>query len=399
MSRTYHRRCRVTRTFCSGFCAGSVQPAPRGRAVGARPEAGHGRRASSSGCRPKAPIPRPIAAYRATYDDARARVKRLTGARKVQLGGVVTDLEGMAARKQFTLSRLPSLFLTLQRNVEWWTTQRAAQQRRAGRLHRLRARLPVLSRPRHPDPVARHVRQAQRLLERRQALRRQSVRAPGRDQDAVRPARRRPRVGVPVPVRRPAAAVGLLARPGHRAAGDGPQRHAPEPPGGRVPGRPRRARHLPDRAAGRRARSPPAPAPTTCSTPACRSFKVAQRLHPVAQRALRLRDPHRRPDRAVPVRGRRPRRPRRGRHVRHGRLEPLQPRRADHPRVRPRLPQAPDRLPQGAVRPHDGDRVLREPSSASTSTWSRRRSCGRSPAGRPRASKGTSASGSPRSRA
>ncbi|MBE2318254.1 hypothetical protein DVA67_019890 [Solirubrobacter sp. CPCC 204708] len=68
--------------------------------------------------------PAAIGTYRATYTDARARVKRLTGARKVELGGVVTDLEGMAARRQLTASRLPSLFLTLQRNVEWWTTQR-----------------------------------------------------------------------------------------------------------------------------------------------------------------------------------------------------------------------------------------------------------------------------------
>ena len=49
-------------------------------------------------------------------------------------------------------------------------------------------------------------------------------RAAGRDQGARRRARRRPRVGVPVPVRRPAAAVGQLARPGHRPAGDGPLR-------------------------------------------------------------------------------------------------------------------------------------------------------------------------------
>jgi hypothetical protein len=68
--------------------------------------------------------PAAIASYRALYSDARARVKRLSGARRLQLGGVVTDLEGMAARRQLTRSRLPSLFLTLQRNVEWWTTQR-----------------------------------------------------------------------------------------------------------------------------------------------------------------------------------------------------------------------------------------------------------------------------------
>jgi hypothetical protein len=68
--------------------------------------------------------PTAIASYGGLYADARARVKRLTGARKVQLGGVIADLEGMAARRQLTTSRLPSLFLTLQRNVEWWTTQR-----------------------------------------------------------------------------------------------------------------------------------------------------------------------------------------------------------------------------------------------------------------------------------
>jgi hypothetical protein len=68
--------------------------------------------------------PEVAAAHRATYNEARAKVKRLTGARKVELGGVVRDLESMAARDQFEPSRLPALFLTLQRNTEWWTTQR-----------------------------------------------------------------------------------------------------------------------------------------------------------------------------------------------------------------------------------------------------------------------------------
>ena len=110
--------------------------------------------------------------YRATYVDARARVKRLTGARKVELGGVVKDLEGMAARKQFTLSRVPALFLTLQRNIEWWSAQRLLRSGERVGFTGIRARLPVLSRPRHPDPVARHLRQAQRLLERRHPVRR-----------------------------------------------------------------------------------------------------------------------------------------------------------------------------------------------------------------------------------
>src|SRR4051812_43325019 len=61
-------------------------------------------------------------AYRAVYDDAKQRNKKLTGARSLNLGGVLKDLDGMAARDQFTPSRLPALFLTLQRNVEFWTT-------------------------------------------------------------------------------------------------------------------------------------------------------------------------------------------------------------------------------------------------------------------------------------
>jgi hypothetical protein len=68
--------------------------------------------------------PEVAAAHRATYDDARAKVKTLTGARRVELGGVVRDLEHMARRDQLEPSRLPALFLTLQRNVEWWSTQR-----------------------------------------------------------------------------------------------------------------------------------------------------------------------------------------------------------------------------------------------------------------------------------
>ncbi len=60
--------------------------------------------------------------YRATYDDAKTRRKKLTGARYLELGGVIRDLDDMAARDQFTPSRLPSLFLTLQRNVQFWTT-------------------------------------------------------------------------------------------------------------------------------------------------------------------------------------------------------------------------------------------------------------------------------------
>jgi hypothetical protein len=68
--------------------------------------------------------PEDAAAKRTVYDDAKAKVKKLTGARKVELGGVVKDLEDMAARGSLAEpSRLPALFLTLQRNAEYWSTQ------------------------------------------------------------------------------------------------------------------------------------------------------------------------------------------------------------------------------------------------------------------------------------
>lgn len=113
----------MNRRFCSFFvlilCSLCAVAAPNAQAQKKVTVAGELKRLQAEGADPTA-----VAGYRATFTDARARVKRLTGARKLQLGSVVTDLEGMAARKQFTASRLPSLFLTLQRNIEWWTTQR-----------------------------------------------------------------------------------------------------------------------------------------------------------------------------------------------------------------------------------------------------------------------------------
>src|SRR5918994_4818548 len=66
----------------------------------------------------------------ATYDSDRAvhrevkrRIRRLTGARKAQLAGALAAVEGIAARGRLRAGRLFPLFLTLQRNAEWWSTQ------------------------------------------------------------------------------------------------------------------------------------------------------------------------------------------------------------------------------------------------------------------------------------
>jgi D-glucuronyl C5-epimerase-like protein len=56
------------------------------------------------------------------YRDARRTLGRLTGARRLALGGMLTDLRGIAARGQLTASRIPPLWLTLERNLQWWRT-------------------------------------------------------------------------------------------------------------------------------------------------------------------------------------------------------------------------------------------------------------------------------------
>src|SRR5215207_11520732 len=63
------------------------------------------------------------AADRAVHLDVKRMIKRLTGTRKAELGGVLATVERMAARGSLRTSRLYPLFLTLARNREWWSTQ------------------------------------------------------------------------------------------------------------------------------------------------------------------------------------------------------------------------------------------------------------------------------------
>jgi hypothetical protein len=46
--------------------------------------------------------------------------RRLHGTRRSELGAVIATLGAITARHQLTESRLPALFLTLKRNVQWW---------------------------------------------------------------------------------------------------------------------------------------------------------------------------------------------------------------------------------------------------------------------------------------
>jgi D-glucuronyl C5-epimerase C-terminus len=60
--------------------------------------------------------------YRASWAAAGAAAKHLRGTRASQLKAVMANLQAMAAAHTFTPSRLPALFLTLDRNRQWWTS-------------------------------------------------------------------------------------------------------------------------------------------------------------------------------------------------------------------------------------------------------------------------------------
>jgi D-glucuronyl C5-epimerase C-terminus len=62
-------------------------------------------------------------ADRAIHADVKRRIRTLTGARRAQLAGALATVDGMAARGHLQAPRLYPLFLTLQRNAEWWSSQ------------------------------------------------------------------------------------------------------------------------------------------------------------------------------------------------------------------------------------------------------------------------------------
>jgi hypothetical protein len=59
----------------------------------------------------------------AGYTAAKRSLAKLSGTRRVELGAVLANVQAIAAAGQFTASRLPALFLTLERNRSWWTTK------------------------------------------------------------------------------------------------------------------------------------------------------------------------------------------------------------------------------------------------------------------------------------
>jgi hypothetical protein len=61
--------------------------------------------------------------YAGAYSAATRSVGRLSGTRRAELGAVIANVKSMAAAGSFIPSRLPVIFLTLERNRQWWTTE------------------------------------------------------------------------------------------------------------------------------------------------------------------------------------------------------------------------------------------------------------------------------------
>jgi hypothetical protein len=61
--------------------------------------------------------------YASAYAAAQHSLGRLSGTRRTELGAVLANVQAMAASGYFIASRLPVIFLTLERNRQWWTTE------------------------------------------------------------------------------------------------------------------------------------------------------------------------------------------------------------------------------------------------------------------------------------
>ena len=103
-----------------GTATATVAVSPRARARAAAPKAptvrAELRRLQDAGLLDAATAD----SYRDAYDKARATLRKLTGYRRAQLAAVLANVDAAAAGGLFAPSRLPALFLTLQRNRAWW---------------------------------------------------------------------------------------------------------------------------------------------------------------------------------------------------------------------------------------------------------------------------------------
>src|SRR6516165_4070739 len=60
---------------------------------------------------------------KATYVTAQRALGRLSGTRLSELGAVLENVRAIAAEGLLSASRVPAVFLTLERNWQWWTRE------------------------------------------------------------------------------------------------------------------------------------------------------------------------------------------------------------------------------------------------------------------------------------
>ncbi len=61
--------------------------------------------------------------YYTAYVSAKRSLAKLRGTRASELGAVLSNVQSIAARGLLSASRAPAVFLTLERNRQWWTTE------------------------------------------------------------------------------------------------------------------------------------------------------------------------------------------------------------------------------------------------------------------------------------
>jgi D-glucuronyl C5-epimerase C-terminus len=61
--------------------------------------------------------------YTSAYARATRTLGKLSGTRRAELGSVIANVQQIAAAREFIASRLPALFLTLERNIQWWSSE------------------------------------------------------------------------------------------------------------------------------------------------------------------------------------------------------------------------------------------------------------------------------------
>jgi D-glucuronyl C5-epimerase C-terminus len=102
--------------LCGALIAAAIAPAPAGAAQAAVTRALQGLARSGAITESE------YVTYRSTYVAAQRALGKLSGTRRLELGSVMGNVQAIAASGGLIPSRLAALFLTLERNREWWTS-------------------------------------------------------------------------------------------------------------------------------------------------------------------------------------------------------------------------------------------------------------------------------------